>query len=195
MFPSEIPSYNWQSEQFDGEPLPLSVEMSFKQQAIQIYRAISLTSKEPPFTLTEDGEFCPIFALAALLKYFGFELEVVLRDESVVDLLNAHYGYELPKLAQLDVPVSMLAQGESAIGEAAFLVSVIMYPLKNGKLTSHYITNNAIGEWMDGQIASSPQKWAPIECWERSQNKRESAFWAGVSIRVFLDKKNAKITS
>lgn len=72
----------------------------------------------------------------------------------------------------------MLALGESTPSNT-MLMSVISV---NDSL--HYILNNAQGEWFDSDIEGSHAKWDFIEKWNDTSNKREGAFWLGVSIRV-----------
>ncbi|ENK2095390.1 MULTISPECIES: hypothetical protein [Vibrio] len=176
--PFELRKYNAKEVAFTGSSTDISDSDELKDLALELYKVTGIiTPGENPDYIEHSG-YNSLGAMLYVLRQFGLECEVLIRDTQTNEYLRRVFPIEFELIEKLGVSTKTLSLGEST-PDKTMLISVISV---NDSL--HYILNDAQGNWFDSDIAGTSANWDFIENWHTTTNKREGADWLGVSIRV-----------
>ncbi|MCK6263954.1 hypothetical protein KP803_11800 [Vibrio sp. ZSDE26] len=174
----ELHKYDAKEVAFTGSAIEISDSKELKDFALELYKVTGIiTPGENPDYIEHSG-YNSLGAMLYVLRQFGLECEVIIRDEQTNEYLRRAFPIEFELIEKLGVSTKMLSLGKST-PDKTMLISVISV---NDSL--HYILNDAQGYWFDSDIAGTSAEWDFIENWHSTANKREGASWLGVSIRV-----------
>ncbi|RZP53777.1 hypothetical protein D8T48_22270 [Vibrio vulnificus] len=176
--PFELRKYNAKEVAITGSSTDISDSDELKDLALELYKVTGIiTPGENPDYIEHSG-YNSLGAMLYVLRQFGLECEVLIRDTQTNEYLRRVFPIEFELIEKLGVSTKTLSLGEST-PDKTMLISVISV---NDSL--HYILNDAQGNWFDSDIAGTSANWDFIENWHTTTNKREGADWLGVSIRV-----------
>ncbi len=176
--PFELRKYDATEVAFTGASVEISGSEKLKDLALEIYKVTGIiTPGENPDYIEHSG-YNSLGAMLYVLSQFGIECEVLIRDAQTNEYLRRVFPIEFELIEKLGVSTKTLSLGKST-PDKTMLISVISV---NDSL--HYILNDAQGNWFDSDIEGTSAAWDFIENWHSTANKREGAFWLGVSIRI-----------
>ncbi|MFH4735403.1 hypothetical protein [Vibrio diabolicus] len=174
----DLHKYDAKEVAFTGSAIEITDSKELKDFALELYKVTGIiTPGENPDYIEHSG-YNSLGAMLYVLRQFGLECEVIIRDEQTNEYLRRDFPIEFELIEKLGVSTKMLSLGKST-PDKTMLISVISV---NDSL--HYILNDAQGYWFDSDISGSSATWDFIEDWHSTANKREGASWLGVSIRV-----------
>ncbi|WP_182019297.1 hypothetical protein [Vibrio diabolicus] len=174
----DLHKYDAKEVAFTGSVIEITDSKELKDFALELYKVTGIiTPGENPDYIEHSG-YNSLGAMLYVLRQFGLECEVIIRDEQTNEYLRRAFPIEFELIEKLGVSTKMLSLGKST-PDKTMLISVISV---NDSL--HYILNDAQGYWFDSDISGSSATWDFIEDWHSTTNKREGASWLGVSIRV-----------
>ncbi|MEE3878081.1 MULTISPECIES: hypothetical protein [Vibrio] len=164
---------------FTGSSIEINDSYDLTSLALELYKVTGIiTPGENPDYIKHSG-YNSLGAMLYVLGQFGLQCKVVIRDDETNRYLRKVFPVEFQLMENLQVPVSILDMEESTPNKT-MLISVISV-----EDSLHYILNSAQGEWFDSGVDGvTNSKWAFIENWQSSNDKREGASWLGISIQI-----------
>ncbi|KGY09863.1 hypothetical protein [Vibrio sinaloensis] len=176
--PLELHMYDAKAVAFKGPSVEIRGSEGLKDLALDLYKVTGIiTPGENPNYIEHSG-YNSLGAMLYVLRQFGLECEVIIRDEQTNKYLRQVFPIEFELIEKLGVVTKTLSLDKST-PDHTMLISVISV---NDSL--HYILNDAQGCWFNSHLTGSSAMWDFIEKWDSTTNKREGASWLGVSIRV-----------
>lgn len=176
--PLKLHKFDAAQVSFTGAPVEVNGLEELKDFAFELYKVTGIiTPGEYPDYIEHSG-YNSLGAMLYVLRQFGIECEVLIRDAQTDEYLRRVFPIEFELIEKLGVSTKILSLGKSTPNNT-MLISVIRV---NGSL--HYVLNDAKGNWFDSGITGTRAEWDSIESWQIAANKREGAVWLGISIRV-----------
>ncbi|WP_045381251.1 hypothetical protein [Vibrio campbellii] len=169
---------------FSNKSIEVNTSLESNELAQYIYKitGIGLPMSDGEY-VNSDG-FNPMFMVVHVLRSFGFDV-VLTCSPGAEAFLGSQYPDEYQRLKSSNIRFES-DNAEQFTNAGSLKISVIFYELPNGTLTSHYVTNDDKGSWLDTELDEHPIYWDKINDWNNSTNKRQGARWAGVSLIVSL---------
>lgn len=175
----ELRRYVPEEVAFTGSSIEINDSYDLTSLALELYKVTGIIKPGENPDYIEHLGYNSLGAMLYVLGQFGLQCKVVIRDDETNQYLRKVFPVEFQLMEKLQVPVSILDMEESTPNKT-MLISVISV-----EDSLHYILNSAQGEWFDSGVDGvTNSKWAFIENWHSSNDKREGASWLGVSVQI-----------
>ncbi|WP_084659662.1 hypothetical protein [Vibrio sonorensis] len=174
---------NLDSMTFAGETLALDSLTPTLDNAYKLHDLTGILTPGAKPIYKKGGNYNSLAVMVYLLRQIGLNCRVVAQSQDTLQFLHDTFPVECQLLEELNAYPELLSSQELNDGnitpDNGLLITLIGYDN-----TTHYVVNNKQGLWFESLLPEDYYPWDSIEKWHESSNKREGAYWTGVSIQV-----------